>query len=617
MKHRRSLVLLVGMVVWTSLVAQTGATCSGGAPNGVLDPGEACDDGNLDETDGCCNDCTDISCAPSGGRCGDTIVQSRMPEPWEHCDDGNAVAGDGCEPLCETTVLLPSDNGTDPTNVRFDGFVNQPIGNATLSLEPGPGGRHQLRVSHLGSALTDGVRQIVGSCEMQTTLATPNFSRSVAGSTLVVKQIGIVDGVSGQLFSTVTFRNNGVDLDVINDLSPVQPASYRVILYRGREIVANVGGLSTGDLKVPGGMDVNNPDCAVDPKGGGVTVTGEKPTTTTMTTSTTVTTTIGTSTTSTTMILGGITVVGDGGLTVAADRWLVTAERPGRRVKLQETIETLGANVGDVVITHERTNPPPAPFDCNGNGVSDADDVASSTSADVNGNGVPDECEALLDPQGFPKGKAKCADALAGTLAVVVQKRSACVQKCEKRALAGTGPASDCVPPYGGKTASCVHRVRSNALAGLLSRCARDLCANTRGSSCDGYLASMVTLAERQSDLVVGKLLCAEPTVSRAEAKCRQAIVKEMGSFTVKRASCLRKCRKQELDRTVAPGSCRPPAAADQATAACIGAVETASIEGLAKKCPAFPRCLAFDAEGVLSLGAAFGDDMDPRVWGR
>ena len=35
------------------------------------------------------------------------------------------------------------------------------------------------------------------------------------------------------------------------------------------------------------------------------------------------------------------------------------------------------------------------PFDCNNNGIADSDDIADDTSADVNENGVPDECENL------------------------------------------------------------------------------------------------------------------------------------------------------------------------------------------------------------------------------
>jgi hypothetical protein len=36
-------------------------------------------------------------------------------------------------------------------------------------------------------------------------------------------------------------------------------------------------------------------------------------------------------------------------------------------------------------------------YDCNGNGVGDTQDIANGTSSDVNGNGIPDECDGLGD----------------------------------------------------------------------------------------------------------------------------------------------------------------------------------------------------------------------------
>jgi cysteine-rich repeat protein len=58
--------------------------------NGVMNPGEACDDGNLLDCDGCDSNCTTgcgngITCAP------------------EQCDDANTTPGDGCEPDCTLT----------------------------------------------------------------------------------------------------------------------------------------------------------------------------------------------------------------------------------------------------------------------------------------------------------------------------------------------------------------------------------------------------------------------------------------------------------------------------------------------------------------------------------
>jgi hypothetical protein len=61
--------------------------------------------------------------------------------------------------------------------------------------------------------------------------------------------------------------------------------------------------------------------------------------------------------------------------------------------------DDVGANVayaatfnGEQDVYYLRIGPP----DCNGNGVPDADDIASGHSQDDNGNGIPDECETLL-----------------------------------------------------------------------------------------------------------------------------------------------------------------------------------------------------------------------------
>jgi cysteine-rich repeat protein len=59
--------------------------------DGIVGAGEACDDGNTNNTDACRNNCT----LP---RCGDGIV-----DEGEDCDDGNGVAGDGCENDCTLT----------------------------------------------------------------------------------------------------------------------------------------------------------------------------------------------------------------------------------------------------------------------------------------------------------------------------------------------------------------------------------------------------------------------------------------------------------------------------------------------------------------------------------
>jgi cysteine-rich repeat protein/predicted outer membrane repeat protein len=71
--------------------------------NGILDPGEECDDGNRNPSDGCTNACT---------ICGNHIVTSP-----EACDDGNLINGDGCDRNCTRTAC---GNGVRSANEQCD-----------------------------------------------------------------------------------------------------------------------------------------------------------------------------------------------------------------------------------------------------------------------------------------------------------------------------------------------------------------------------------------------------------------------------------------------------------------------------------------------------------------
>jgi cysteine-rich repeat protein len=60
-----------------------------GCGNGIVEPGEACDDGNTDDCDGCTSKCTPTTGCGDGVRCG-----------AEECDDGNTTSCDGCSDTC-------------------------------------------------------------------------------------------------------------------------------------------------------------------------------------------------------------------------------------------------------------------------------------------------------------------------------------------------------------------------------------------------------------------------------------------------------------------------------------------------------------------------------------
>ena len=82
--------------------------------DGIVDSGEQCDDGNLNNADGCRNDCTVAVC-------GDGIV-----DPGEQCDDGNTIDGDGCQancmnPVCGDGILDAGEACDDGNNINGDG----------------------------------------------------------------------------------------------------------------------------------------------------------------------------------------------------------------------------------------------------------------------------------------------------------------------------------------------------------------------------------------------------------------------------------------------------------------------------------------------------------------
>ncbi|PLX21916.1 hypothetical protein C0584_01095 [Candidatus Parcubacteria bacterium] len=79
-----------------------------GCGNGVLDPGEDCDDGNTSNGDGC-----NISCLYT---CGDGFVS-----PPEECDDANSVDGDGCNTDSNNCLHTCGDGSLDSGEECDDG----------------------------------------------------------------------------------------------------------------------------------------------------------------------------------------------------------------------------------------------------------------------------------------------------------------------------------------------------------------------------------------------------------------------------------------------------------------------------------------------------------------
>ena len=91
----------------------------GGCGDGVVGPGEECDDGNTIDGDGCDSNCTITAC-------GNGIVTA-----GEQCDDGNLIDGDGCDSDC----MFPP--APTPTPTRTPGPIKTPNASGCCQLHIG------------------------------------------------------------------------------------------------------------------------------------------------------------------------------------------------------------------------------------------------------------------------------------------------------------------------------------------------------------------------------------------------------------------------------------------------------------------------------------------------
>jgi len=80
----------------------------GSCGDGVIDPGEVCDDGNVTDGDGCSADCH------SDETCGNGIIDLHAHNP-EECDDGrlNGTLLDTCDATCQAVNPLCGNGAVD------------------------------------------------------------------------------------------------------------------------------------------------------------------------------------------------------------------------------------------------------------------------------------------------------------------------------------------------------------------------------------------------------------------------------------------------------------------------------------------------------------------------
>lgn len=176
-----------GSCVYTSNWTSVSCTEVGSCGDGVVDPDEACDDGNTDGTDSCTSVCTENTC-------GDGYLYSGE----EECDEGVGNGG-GCDAAYGSTCSACTTSCRQ--TVSSGAFCGDGITN----------GSEYCDGSDIPYQYYDGTTETVyGAC-------TPGSPVLVAGSvTYACRRIGMCDGgpENGQYCTSSTGGTTGTDLDV-------------------------------------------------------------------------------------------------------------------------------------------------------------------------------------------------------------------------------------------------------------------------------------------------------------------------------------------------------------------------------------------------------------------
>jgi hypothetical protein len=196
-------------------------------------------------------------------------------------------------------------------------------------------------------------------------------------------------------------------------------------------------------------------------------------------------------------------------------------------------------------------------------------------------------------------GEFKCELGVSRAAPKFVGAKSKCVTKCMKSFWKGTVPESDCLPPYGGTTATvCI----TDALSGVTGaedrfrtaiqqacdpayRNGTD-CPECYGGDCSaaGYAGEQVQNIELQVDSFVPGVFCERTGATRDEQRCQANTAKVLAKLTSKVGKCYDTCKGNERNGLVAAGACDPPAS-DPATAACIAKEDGKAVVNVDKHC--------------------------------
>ena len=210
----------------------------------------------------------------------------------------------------------------------------------------------------------------------------------------------------------------------------------------------------------------------------------------------------------------------------------------------------------------------------------------------------------------------QAASKQSGTLAAKTIK---CLVACDKQALKGKVPTTDCLPPLGGATLACADGARTKALDGIAKKCTLDCPECYAAGDCGAHAAALADDVGAEIAFVVPFVRCdntASPDgLTAAEAKIRQKVALAVGKFVASSEKCVAKCRKAEAAGKLPPGSCVYLAETDPKTTACLIKVGDKALGLLEDPELDAPECLAPSLSFALPIAQGLLEEFDPRIF--
>jgi hypothetical protein len=204
--------------------------------------------------------------------------------------------------------------------------------------------------------------------------------------------------------------------------------------------------------------------------------------------------------------------------------------------------------------------------------------------------------------------------------------KSKCVQKCISAARRAGGPYDGCFGPAFTDPATnrCINDLRRGVVP-VAQREMRNKYCSTDCPECypagvcstgEPFVADTGALVDPYASLVY----CIEAqggTPTREEARCEDAVAKQLNGLRKFKGRCYKRCKVGEWKGKLAPGSCVPPVPSDPDTADCIfnetSGAEAEAAAAIAKACSGTSRPSCYGDSDFFWVELA-QTDIDARI---